>query len=174
MNNPSHYLESAEKEFRRYKSLGDKTFVQLKNKDIHWVPDAEANCIAIIVKHMVGNMLSRWTDFLHTDGEKSWRNRDTEFEDPYTTKKEMIEAWERAWLIVFNTLKSIDETNFNTKVKIRHEDHSVVEAINRQLGHYAYHTGQIVFIGKCILGKQWVNLSIPKGGSDEFNKRMFG
>lgn len=154
--------------------MGDKTFVQLEDKDIHWVPNSDANSIAITVKHMVGNMLSRWTDFLHADGEKSWRNRDTEFEDPYASKEEMMEAWEKAWHLVFNTLNSIDETNFNTKVKIRKEDHSVVEAINRQLGHYAYHTGQIVFIAKSILGEQWVSLSIPKGGSDAFNKRMFG
>ena len=174
MNNPAHYLESANKEFRRYKSLGDKTFDQLNDQDIHWVPNPDSNSIAIIVKHMVGNMLSRWTDFLQSDGEKAWRRRDTEFQDPYTSKQEMTEAWEKAWALVFDTLESIDEASFYTKVKIRKEDHSVIEAINRQLGHYAYHTGQIVFIAKSILGDRWASLSIPKGGSDDFNRRMFG
>ena len=119
-------------------------------------------------------MLSRWTDFLNSDGEKSWRNRDTEFEDPYTSKKDMIKAWDKAWDLVFNTLESIDHNSFQTKVYIRKEEHSVVEAINRQLGHYAYHSGQIVFLAKSILGEKWQSLSIPKGGSDEFNRKMFG
>ena len=174
MNDPEQYLVSAKKEFRRYKSLGDRTFVQLDEKDIHWVPNTDSNSIAIIVKHMVGNMLSRWTDFLHSDGEKEWRDRDTEFEDPYDSIHEMTEAWDKGWDLVFNTLESLDETSLYTKVKIRKEDHSVVEAINRQLGHYAYHTGQIVFLAKSLLGDKWTSLSIPKGGSDEFNRRMFG
>ena len=174
MNDPSNYLESALKEFRRYKSLGDKSFVQLREEDIHWSPNTDSNSIAIIVKHMVGNMLSRWTDFLSSDGEKSWRNRDTEFEDPYNTKEEMIEAWDKAWDLVFHTLGSIDATTFYQKVYIRKEAHTVAEAINRQLGHYAYHTGQLVFLAKSILGDKWQSLSIPKGGSEEFNKRMFG
>ena len=174
MNDPSNYLESALKEFRRYKSLGDKSFAQLREEDIHWSQNKDSNSIAIIVKHMVGNMLSRWTDFLSSDGEKSWRNRDTEFEDPYSTKAEMIEAWDKAWDLVFQTLGSIDSTTFKQKVYIRQEAHTVVEAINRQLGHYAYHTGQIVFLAKGILGDKWQSLSIPKGGSEEFNKRMFG
>ena len=174
MNDPSNYLESALKEFRRYKALGDKSFAQLGEKDIHWSPNEDSNSIAIIVKHMVGNMRSRWTDFFSSDGEKSWRNRDTEFEDPFNSLLEMTEAWDRAWELVLNTLASIDPDSFNHKVYIRKEEHSVIEAVNRQLGHYAYHTGQIVYIAKSILGDKWQSLSIPKGGSDEYNKRMFG
>lgn len=174
MIDPANYLESALKEFKRYKNLGDKSFAQLRDKDIHWSPNEESNSIAIVVKHMVGNMRSRWTDFLHSDGEKSWRNRDTEFEDPYKTIQEMTEAWDKAWDLVFNTLESIDQESFHKKVQIRKEEHSVIEAVNRQLGHYAYHTGQIVYIAKSVLGDNWQSLSIPKGGSDEFNKRMFG
>ena len=174
MNYPSNYIESALKEFKRYKTLGDRSFTQLREEDIHWSPNEDSNSIAIVVKHMVGNMLSRWTDFLHSDGEKSWRNRDTEFEEPYTSKKELMDAWDNAWDLVFTTLESIDEESFRKKVYIRQEEHSVMEAVNRQLGHYAYHTGQIVFIAKSILGDKWQSLSIPKGGSDEFNRRMFG
>ena len=119
-------------------------------------------------------MHSRWTDFLHSDGEKSWRNRDSEFEDPYETIAVMKKAWEEAWDLVFSTLENIDEKDFNSPVFIRNEKHSIVEATNRQLGHYAYHTGQIVVIAKCILGDQWKSLSIPKGESAAFNKKMFG
>ena len=174
MNDPSNYLESALKEFRRYKTLADKSFAQLREKDIHWSPDKESNSIAILVKHMVGNMRSRWTDFLKSDGEKTWRNRDSEFEEPYHSLQEMTEAWDSAWNLVFNTLKSIDDDSFHQQVFIRKEGHTIIEAVNRQLGHYAYHTGQIVYIAKSILGDNWRSLSIPKGGSEEYNKGMFG
>ncbi len=167
------YLQSVLKEFNRYKSLSDKTFNRLDDKEIHWRLNEDSNSIAIIVKHMVGNMLSRWTHFLTEDGEKSWRNRDSEFEDGYSSKAEMLKAWDKGWQIVFSALDGIDDTNFDTMVRIRGEELSIPEAINRQLGHYAYHTGQIVMTAKNILGKNWESLSIPKGGSEEFNRTMF-
>ncbi len=168
------YLRSAIKEFRRYKSLGDKTFSRLSEEDIHWRLNEESNSIAVIVKHMAGNMLSRWTNFLNEDGEKTWRKRDDEFVDSFSTKHEMTEAWDKGWTCVFDALNSITPDDYNTQVYIRGEKHSITEAVNRQLGHYAYHCGQIVMTGKNILGPDWESLSIPKGGSAEFNQSMFG
>lgn len=168
------YLESAIFEFKRYKSLGDKTFEQLSDEEIHWRYSDQDNSIAIIVKHLAGNMLSRWTNFLTEDGEKSWRNREAEFEDTFTTKKAMVSSWEKGWKCLFDALSQIDAENFGTRIKIRNEEHSVPAAINRQLGHYAGHVGQIVFLGKMIKGKDWKSLSIPKGESEAFNKKMFG
>ena len=174
MNFPEHYLQNIIAEFKRYKSLGDKSFSQLSEEEIHWRPNDDSNSIAIIVKHMVGNMLSRWTHFLTEDGEKSWRQRDREFVDPYSTKEEMLSAWESGWNCVFDALKQINSQNFDTKVTIRGEEHSIPEALNRQLGHYAYHTGQIVTTAKGLLGANWQSLSIPKGKSEDFNRSMFG
>lgn len=167
------YLQSAIKEFHRYKTMGDKTFVRLNDQEIHWRVNDESNSIVIIVKHMVGNMLSRWTNFLTEDGEKPWRERDTEFEDPYSSKKEMLNAWEKGWQCVFEALDTIDDGNFHNDILIRNEKHNIFEAVNRQLAHYAYHTGQIIVTAKNILGDRWQSLSIPKGGSKEFNKSMF-
>nr|WP_297785983.1 DUF1572 family protein [uncultured Allomuricauda sp.] len=174
MNFQENYLKSVTFEFQRYKSMGDKTFAQISDRDINWKYAETDNCIAVIVKHLTGNMLSRWTNFLSEDGEKSWRERDMEFEGPYTSKAEMISAWEKGWKCLFNALKSIDSTNFDNKVTIRGEEHSIPEAINRQLAHYASHVGQIVFIGKMISGSDWHTLSIPKGQSAAFNQKMFG
>ncbi|TMU56018.1 DUF1572 family protein [Flagellimonas algicola] len=174
MNFQENYLKSVRSEFLRYKSLGEKTFDQLSEEEIHWKYADSDNSIAIIVKHIVGNMLSRWTNFLTEDGEKTWRNRDTEFEGPYTSKSEMLDAWEKGWDCLFAALDGIDNTNFNSKVKIRNEDHSIIEAINRQLAHYPSHVGQILFLGKMIKQQDWVSLSIPKGQSEAFNKKMFG
>ncbi len=174
MNFQENYLTNIKFEFQRYKALGDKTFEQLTEEDIHWKYAEADNSIAIIVKHLSGNMLSRWTNFLVEDGEKTWRNREMEFEEPYTSKTDMISAWNQGWECVFDALKTINESNFDTKVKIRGEEHTIVEAANRQLGHYASHVGQIVFLGKMIRGEDWKSLSIPKGGSEAFNKKMFG
>ncbi|AWX45650.1 hypothetical protein HME9304_02677 [Flagellimonas maritima] len=168
-----NYLKSVLFEFHRYKALGDKTFKQLSTDDIYWRNNPSDNSIAILTKHLVGNMLSRWTNFLVEDGEKEWRNRDTEFEAPYNSKKEMIVAWEKGWNCLFQAINSISSSNFNSKIKIRNEEHTLVEAINRQLAHYASHVGQIVFLGKMIKGNQWTSLSIPKDGSADFNKKMF-
>ncbi len=174
MNYTSDFLSSIHFEFNRYKILGDKTFAQLADEDIHVRPEEEDNSIAVIVKHISGNMLSRWTNFLTEDGEKTWRHRESEFEDTFESKADMIKAWERGWECLFEALHSVNEDNFQTKVFIRGEAHSIPQAIHRQLAHYAYHIGQIVFLGKMIKGSEWVSLSIPKGGSDDFNKKMFG
>lgn len=169
-----NYIKSVVFEFNRYKTLGDKTFKQLSENEIHWKNSNTDNSIAIIVKHLVGNMLSRWTNFLTEDGEKPWRNRETEFEVPYTTKTEMIQAWEKGWECLFTALNTINAANFGTKIRIRNQEHSIVEAVNRQLAHYSSHLGQIVFLGKMIKGTDWISLSIPKGESTLFNKKMFG
>ena len=153
--------------------MGDKTFAQLGESDILWQYQEEDNSISQIVKHISGNMFSRWTHFLSEDGEKPWRYRDTEFEEPFTTKTEMIAAWEKGWQCLIDAIASINSDNFNSLVKIRNEEHTIVEAVNRQLAHYATHVGQIVLLGKKIKGDSWVSLSIPKGESDVFNKEKF-
>jgi hypothetical protein len=168
-----NYLDSSRFEFGRYKTLGDKTFAQLDESDILWKYQEENNSISQIVKHISGNMLSRWTNFLSEDGEKPWRHRDTEFEEPFTTKTEMIAAWEKGWQCLFDAIASINSDNFNRLVKIRNEEHTIAEAVNRQLAHYANHVGQIVLLGKMIKGDRWVSLSVPKGESEVLNKEKF-
>ena len=170
----AHYLGNIKKEFSRYKTLGDKTFAQLEEADFHFRYTDEDNSIAVIVKHMAGNMRSRFTNFLTEDGEKPWRHRETEFQPTLRTKAEILESWATGWACVLDALDMLEPEQLMTEVKIRNESHSVIGALNRQLAHYAYHTGQIVFLGKAIKGKQWKSLSIPKGGSDAFNARMFG
>ncbi len=174
MNFEENYLESARFEFQRYKTLGDKTFAQLSEDDISWKYSETDNSIAIIVKHMVGNMLSRWTDFLTTDGEKPWRDRESEFLETYTEKKEMMAAWEEGWACLFTALDVLSKEHGEKRIIIRNESHTVPEAVNRQLAHYANHVGQIVFIGKMIRGEHWISPSIPKGNSEAFNQSMFG
>ncbi len=173
MNFEDNYLKSTLYEFNRYKTLGDKTFSQLNEQEIQWSYSEDENSISQIVKHIVGNMLSRWTSFLTEDGEKSWRNRDREFINPYTSKKEMIVAWEKGWTCLFDALSAINKTNFSTTVYIRNEAHTIIEATNRQLAHYASHVGQIVLLGKMQKGDQWKSLSIPKGESKAFNAKKF-
>jgi len=167
------YLESITKQFQYYKLLGDKTFAQLNDEDIHWQFNFESNSISIIVKHIVGNMLLRWTNFLTEDGEKEWRQRDTEFENTYTSKEDMLEAWEKGWNCFFNALSSLTENDLEQIIHIRNEGHTVTEAINRQLSHYPYHIGQIVFVGKMIKGNDWESLSVPKGESSNYNDEKF-
>ena len=167
------YLVSIQKQFEYYKSLGDKTFLQLKDEDLFWVFNQDSNSIAVIVKHMSGNMLSRWTDFLNSDGEKDWRNRDAEFEATISTRKEMLALWEQAWTCLFEALKSADQVDLDTIVYIRNQGHTITEAINRQLAHYAYHVGQIVFVGKMLSNNEWQSLSIPKGNSQTYNAEKF-
>lgn len=167
-----NYLQSATKQFEYYKSLGEKTFNQLPDEKLFWQYNDDSNSIAIIVKHLWGNMLSRWTDFLTTDGEKEWRNRDSEFENDITTRTQMLEKWNAGWNCLFNALKSINENDLNKIIYIRNEEQSVMDAINRQLAHYSYHVGQIVFIGK-LASNNWASLSIPKGNSKAFNETKF-
>jgi len=167
------YLTSIHKQFEYYKSLGDKTFSQLSSEELLWKPKTEANSVSIIVKHLAGNMLSRWTNFLSEDGEKNWRNRDEEFIDTYKNKDELLLAWERGWSCLFEALHNLNESNLEELIYIRNQGHTVVEAINRQLAHYSYHVGQIVYIGTLIKGEEWTSLSIPKGKSESYNKEKF-
>ncbi len=167
------YLGSIKKQFEYYKSVGEKTFNQLDEKDFFWQPNEQSNSIAIIVNHLGGNMKSRWTDFLISDGEKEWRNRDLEFESVIKTKEEVLEKWNEGWKCLFAALNSINNENFNSEIFIRNQSHSILEAINRQFAHYSYHIGQIVYVGRMIKGDQWKSLTIPKGKSSDFNKAKF-
>lgn len=172
-NNITNYLESVRKQFVYYKTLGDKTLSILSDNDIHYTYNNASNSIAIIVKHISGNMLSRWTHFLTEDGEKPWRNRDAEFEENYADKAEMLVDWEKGWACLFNALDQINEANFNDLVYIRNQGHTITEAINRQLAHYPYHIGQLVFLGKMLKDTDWVSLSIPKNQSTTYNQDKF-
>lgn len=167
------YLISIRKQFEYYKLLGNRTFDQLTEKDFFWKFNNESNSIAIIVNHLWGNMMSRWTNFLTSDGEKDSRNRDLEFENVISSKTEMLQKWEEGWTCLFTALESINNDNFDTVVYIRNQGHTITEAVNRQLAHYSMHVGQIVYIGRMIKGNEWTNLSIPKGKSTEFNKEKF-
>jgi len=169
----NNYLVSIKKQFAYYKMLGDKSFEQIKEEDLFWQPNENSNSIAVIVNHLSGNMKSRWTDFLTSDGEKEWRNRDAEFEKLINSKTDLLEHWQRGWECVFTALDSINENNFETVIYIRNQGHTIVEAINRQLAHYAYHIGQIVFIAKMKNNEEWQSLSIPKGASKLFNSAKF-
>jgi len=166
------YLKSAIKQFEYYKGVGEKAMAQLNDADLFWQPNAECNSIATIVQHMHGNMLSRWTDFLTTDGEKDWRNRDAEFEQLLNTREQLIQKWNEGWTCLFNAINLINESNWNTIIYIRNEPHSVVDAVNRQLAHYPYHVGQMVMIAK-ERSSDWKALTIPKGNSKAFNAEMF-
>ncbi|WP_343486741.1 DUF1572 domain-containing protein [Allomuricauda sp. d1] len=174
MNFTVDFIKSARFEFERYKTLGDKTFAQLSERDLHWKSSEHENSIAIIVKHLAGNMLSRWTHFLTEDGEKPWRHRDAEFENPPKTKEELILLWEKGWNCLFDALNTLNESNFETKIKIRGEKHSIVQAVHRQLAHYSGHVGQIILLGKMVKKEDWQSLSVPKGKSEAFNKKIFG
>jgi len=167
------YKESVIKQFEYYKSLGEKTFEQIPEEILFWQPNEESNSISMIVKHLNGNMLSRWTDFLTSDGEKEWRKRDQEFDNDIKTKKELISKWNEGWECLFNALNPLTEKDLKKEVYIRNMGHSISEAIHRQLAHYSYHIGQIVYIGKIIQNKNWNSLSIPKGESKEYNKEKF-
>ena len=168
-----NYLQSIRQQFEYYKMLGDKTLGSLSEKEIFWQYNEQSNSVAVIVKHLWGNMLSRWTDFLTTDGEKEWRDREGEFECDMSTKAEVLEKWEAGWACVFAAIDSVNKENFDTIVYIRNMGHTMVEAINRQLAHYSYHVGQMVYIGRMIKGADWQSLSIPKGDSKEYNAAKF-
>ncbi|MCF7560875.1 DUF1572 domain-containing protein [Sabulilitoribacter multivorans] len=167
------YLTSVIKQFEYYKSLGDKTINILSFDELQNEIAKDSNSISIIVKHLVGNMLSRWTNFLIEDGEKEWRHRDQEFEDTYTSKKALLNNWNKGWNCLFKALKPLSNDDLERIVYIRNQGHTVTEAINRQLAHYSYHIGQIVFLGKVLKGEQWQSLSIPKGDSSKYNNEKF-
>jgi hypothetical protein len=168
-----HYLADALKVFRTYKSLGEKAIAQVRDEELFVTLDPEANSIALIVKHLWGNMRSRWTDFLTTDGEKPDRHRDTEFEqDAGLTRADVERWWEEGWQIVFNAVEPLTPADVERVVLIRGEPHTVMQAINRQLAHYAHHVGQIVLLAKHFRSAEWQSLSIPRGQSEAFRQKM--
>lgn len=167
------YLQSVLKEFNYYKSLGDQTIDRLDEKQLNFIPYETSNSIAVLIQHLHGNMKSRWTDFLTSDGEKTWRNRDGEFKINNPSKEALLELWEEGWKTLLDAIEALEELDLDKKIYIRNMSHTVIEAINRQLTHYAFHVGQIVFIGKLILGKEWQSLSIPLNKSESYNKEKF-
>ena len=166
------YIEDALAVFRYYKMLGERAMEQVTDAQLFASLDDESNSIAIIVKHMTGNMRSRWTDFLTTDGEKPDRNRDGEFVDPPATREALMREWEHGWRCVFEALEPLSDSDLGRIVTIRGEAHSVMQAINRQLAHYPHHVGQIVLLAKHYAGGQWQSLSVPRNKSAEFNRKV--
>lgn len=156
------FLQSAVKRLRYYKTLGEQTFSQLNEADFYFIPNEESNSIAIIIQHLNGNMLSRWTNFLTTDGEKEWRKRDEEFKLQSTTKADLIEIWQKGWDCCLSIIQNLQPKDLLKTITIRNEPLTVVDAINRQLAHYPYHVGQIVYIGKFIKNQDWQNLSMKR------------
>ncbi|MCQ6558363.1 DUF1572 family protein [Paenibacillus mendelii] len=173
-NLAEHVLALSLQDFRGQKKLGDKALEQLTDEGFYYVPEPESNSAAIIVNHMHGNMLSRWTDFLTSDGEKPTRNRDSEFNDDTASKEELLQRWETGWNALFTALESLTPDDLLRTVPIRGEAHTVIQAIHRQISHYGYHVGQLVYVAKAFRSAEWKTLSIPKGGSASFNSRMLG
>jgi len=169
----ANYLESAIRQFEYYKLLGEKTFSQLEDDKLFWQYNPESNSIATIVKHLWGNMLSRWTDFLTSDGEKEWRDRDAEFENDLKDRTELMAKWNEGWKCLLDVLHSLTPADLDKEIFIRNQGHSAMDAINRQLAHYSYHIGQIVYVGKMISNEKWHSLSIPRGNSKQFNAEKF-
>lgn len=166
------YLLETLKSFKGLKSNAEKAMAQVDDDALHFQPDAESNSVAIIMKHLAGNMVSRFTDFLTSDGEKSWRDRDSEFIDDRLSRQELFVRWEKGWSCLFDALKALSKEDLMKSVHIRGEEHSVIRALQRQLVHYAYHTGQIIFLCKQIRKEKFISLSIPKGQSSKFNQEM--
>lgn len=167
------YLESVKKQFLYYKMLGEKAMDQLEPEQLFVSVNEDTNSIAAIIKHISGNMLSRWTDFLTSDGEKEWRNRDAEFENDLQSKEEVLEAWNKGWDCFLDALNSLKADQLSDIIYIRNEGHTVIEAINRQLAHYPYHIGQIVFYAKQLKNSSWDSLSIPRNKSGNYNAEKF-
>lgn len=164
------YLSTVIARLKYYKNLGDKTFEQLTASDFHYQPNAASNSIAVIIRHLHGNMLSRWTNFLKEDGEKEWRQRDEEFAIKNNSKEELLELWEEGWDCFLNTLASLKKKDLKKNVTIRQEPLGVIDAINRQLAHYSYHIGQIAYIGRMIKIESWTSLSIPLNQSQAYDQ----
>ena len=169
----AEFLTSTIKLFKYYKKLGEGAIAQLNDQQVLQKPNEASNSIALIVHHLSGNMLSRWTDFLTTDGEKSWRNREAEFDEEYPDKKSMMEAWDKGWTVLLNTLESLKPEDLEKIIYIRNEGQSVMEAIQRQLAHYPHHVGQIIYQAKAVIGNEFKSLSIPKGTSGAYNQDKF-
>lgn len=160
------------KRFQYYKNIADQTFEQLEEPQLFWQYNPESNSIATIVKHISGNMISRWTNFLTEDGEKEWRNRDAEFENDIQSKAEMLEMWEKGWLVLFDALNQVNDANINSIILIRGEKISVVDALLRQLAHYPYHIGQIIYLAKMLKNDDWRTLSIARNKSQEYTELL--
>lgn len=167
------FLTTSKKQFEYYKLLGEKAIAQLEEEQLWQQTNEDSNSIAMIINHLVGNMLSRWTDFLTTDGEKPWRNRDAEFETFKPTKSEVMARWESGWNCLFQALNQLEDSDLNRIIYIRNEGHTVQEAIIRQIAHYSYHVGQIVFAAKQLKNSTWNSLSIPRNASAAFNSEKF-
>jgi uncharacterized damage-inducible protein DinB len=166
------YLKDSLNVFRYYKNLAERAISQAPDDALFKELDVQSNSLAIIVKHMAGNMRSRWTDFLTSDGEKSWRNRDSEFEAPAQSRADVMAQWEAGWSCVFGALEPLTENDLTRTVTIRNEPHSVMQAINRQIAHYAYHVGQIVYLARHFAGDNWQAVTVPRMKSAEFNARV--
>lgn len=173
MQTETNYLQDISLQFRYYKKLGEWTFQQLSDEDFIWKVNDDHNSIAVIIKHLRGNMLSRWTDFPNSDGEKSWRDRDSEFVEDITDVQELIRIWNEGWAVTMHAIESLNPGQLNDTAYIRNMGQPIIQLINRQLAHYAYHVGQIVMIAKMRLGKKWKSLTIPKGKSNEYNAQKF-
>jgi hypothetical protein len=173
MSVEENFLESSIKFFRYYKKLGEGAMAQLTDKEVLLQPNAYSNSIVLIVHHISGNMLSRFTDFLSSDGEKPWRNREAEFEQAYSGKQDMMQAWEKGWACLFQALKELEPYDLIKIVYVRNEGQTVIEAIQRQLAHYSHHIGQILYQAKILKGADFQSLSIPKGNSVAYNQSKF-
>jgi hypothetical protein len=167
------YLSSVQKQFEYYKVLGERTIEQVPEDQLFWQYNEDSNSIAIIVKHLSGNMLSRWTDFLTSDGEKETRNREAEFDNDIRSREDLLKLWNDGWKVFLDAIYALKDEDLSKEIYIRNMGHTVTEAINRQLAHYPYHVGQMVFIGKMICGDKWESLSIPRGKSDAYNADKF-
>lgn len=173
MDHLKNYQDSILRLFRFYKSQGEKALEQVEDDKLFWQHNADSNSMATIVKHLAGNMHSRWTDFLASDGEKPWRKRDSEFENDIQNREEMMQIWEEGWQVLFAAIAPLTPSDFEKTVYIRNQSHNVMDAINRQLTHYASHVGQLIYLGKMLHTQPWKSLSIPKGQSETYNLGKF-
>jgi hypothetical protein len=174
MDLPAEFMSAVINAFEANKRLADRAVEQVPDDKLHMALDAHTNSIAVIMKHVAGNVTSRWTDFLTSDGEKPWRNRDDEFVDTFKSRAELLEAWERGWACLLTTLRGLKREDLEETVLIRGEPHSVPLALERSLGHTCYHIGQIVQVARIHAGEKWNTLTIPRGGSEQFNKAHWG
>ena len=170
---PTDFLPSARKQFAYYRLLGEQAMSQVTDEQLSWQPNAVSNSMAVIVQHLSGNMCSRWTDFLTTDGEKPWREREAEFDSAPATRAAVLAQWQAGWQCLFAALDGLTEADLSRTIYIRNQGHTVLEAINRQLAHYPYHVGQLVFIARLAVGDAWQSLSIPRGSSAAYNAEKF-
>ncbi len=168
-----NYLTSIRAQFQYYKHLAEQALEQVPDESLNWSPTEESNSLTVIINHLSGNMLSRFTDFLTSDGEKPWRDREKEFEIKDCSRQHLLSHWDKGWSVLFHALDALSPDDLSTLVYIRHQGHTVLEALNRQLAHYAYHVGQMVFLSRMIAGDQWRSLSIPRGQSATYNQEKF-